>query len=102
MTKHFKKVKEDFICENCGEKVKGTGYTNHCPKCLYSKHVDEEVPGDRGSKCLGLMKPIAAEAKSGEYKIFYVCQKCGKRMTNRASKNDSFDEILFLTTKSHK
>ncbi|MEK7061411.1 MAG: RNHCP domain-containing protein, partial [Patescibacteria group bacterium] len=43
----FVKKIEDFVCKVCGTKVKGTGYTNHCPNCLYSLHVDEEVPGDR-------------------------------------------------------
>ena len=28
--------------------MKGNGYTNHCPKCLWSKHVDIN-PGDRGA-----------------------------------------------------
>ena len=36
----FKRKKENFVCENCGAEVKGDGFTNHCPKCLYSKHVD--------------------------------------------------------------
>ncbi|MST04461.1 MAG: RNHCP domain-containing protein [Candidatus Pacebacteria bacterium] len=53
----FIKVKEDFVCENCKTEVKGNGYTNHCPVCLYSKHVDVD-PGDRLSKCGGLMKPM--------------------------------------------
>lgn len=40
--KNFTRVIEDFICENCGTEVKGNGYTNHCPKCLWSKHVDKD------------------------------------------------------------
>jgi len=51
--KKFQKKKEDFKCEKCGREVIGTGYTNHCPDCLWSKHVDVN-PGDRQSKCLGL------------------------------------------------
>ncbi len=33
---------EEFICEHCGKKVGKLGYTSrdHCPYCLYSKHVD--------------------------------------------------------------
>ena len=44
----FTKIDEEFICENCGKKVKKLGYTcrNHCPYCLHSKHVDVN-PGDR-------------------------------------------------------
>ena len=56
MPKFIKNI-EDFTCEHCGAPVKGTGYTNHCPKCLWSKHEDVN-PGDRASDCHGLMKPI--------------------------------------------
>ena len=35
------KNKEDFICENCGAFVVGTGYTSHCPQCLWSKHYPQ-------------------------------------------------------------
>lgn len=99
MPKHFIKVKEDFTCKHCKERVKGTGYTDHCQKCLWGKHVDEEVPGDRKSGCLGQMRPVSVEVKGGEYRIYYECIKCGKKKINKASKNDSFEEILILTTK---
>lgn len=49
-----------FVCENCGCKVRPLtkgGYRNHCPHCLYSKHVDIN-PGDRASECGGLMEPV--------------------------------------------
>jgi len=38
----FTKIDEEFICENCGIKVQALGYScrNHCPYCLFSKHVD--------------------------------------------------------------
>jgi len=57
--KKFKMIDEEFICENCNTIVKPLGYTarNHCPKCLYSKHVDI-LPGDRKETCHGLLKPI--------------------------------------------
>ncbi|MBU1911151.1 RNHCP domain-containing protein, partial [Patescibacteria group bacterium] len=45
---------EPFVCEHCSAQVnpleKGT-YRNHCPHCLFSKHVDLECPGDRKSPC---------------------------------------------------
>ena len=40
MAQNFKRKIEDFVCGNCGEKIKGDGYTNHCLQCLWSKHVD--------------------------------------------------------------
>ena len=55
--KKFTKRKENFICENCGHFVVGNGFTNHCPNCFFSKHVDIN-PGDRLCSCNGLMKPI--------------------------------------------
>ena len=50
--------KEPYICENCGTPVMGGRYNNHCPKCLWSKHVDDKVPGDRASTCQQLMQPV--------------------------------------------
>lgn len=42
MYSKFIEIDEEFICENCGHKVQRLGYScrNHCPYCLYSKHVD--------------------------------------------------------------
>ena len=94
--RNFKRKKEDFKCDVCGEEVKCTGYTNHCPSCLYSKHVDEEIPGDRASTCKGLMEPIKAELKNGEYTLIHKCQKCGKETKNKTDKEDNFEEILKL------
>lgn len=92
----FIKKKENFICKVCGTKVKGTGYTNHCPNCLFSLHVDEEIPGDRASTCNGLMEPIKAEIESGEYILTHKCQKCKKVIKNKISEEDNFEEILKL------
>jgi hypothetical protein len=40
---------EPFVCEHCGKAVeplaKGS-YRNHCPHCLWSKHVDDVGPGE--------------------------------------------------------
>jgi Zn finger protein HypA/HybF involved in hydrogenase expression len=36
--KNFVRRKENFICEACGKKVTGDGYTDHCPACLWGKH----------------------------------------------------------------
>jgi len=55
--KRFQKRIEDFVCERCGAFVKGTGYTDHCPECLWSKHVDVN-PGDREAECGGLMEHV--------------------------------------------
>ena len=72
----MKKVVEDFVCEVCGQFVKGDGTTDHCPRCLWAKHVDEEVPGDRASMCKGLMRPIRSEYRNGVFRIYYKCERC--------------------------
>jgi len=98
MAKRFSSCREDFVCENCGNEVLGNGYTNHCPHCLYSKHVDVN-PGDRENKCQGMMRPVSVEAKEGgsRYIIIHKCLKCGTLKKNRSAKNDSFEAILSLT-----
>ncbi len=97
--KKFQKRKEDFVCENCGEKVKGSGYTNHCPKCLWSKHVDI-FPGDRLEDCGGMMEPVDVETKkSGALLIVHKCQRCGEVSRVGVSDSDDKDALLELTRK---
>lgn len=94
----FKKTPEDFTCLVCGEKVTGTGFTDHCPKCLYSLHVDIN-PGDRKAKCQGLMEPIGASLQNDEWKIFYKCQKCGFGHFNKVSDSDNMKLIIKLSSR---
>ncbi len=93
----FTRTKENFICEHCGARVEGTGYTNHCPKCLWAKHVDIE-PGDRQAACQGMMKPIAARYERDEFVITHQCEKCGVRRTNKSSPSDDGQLLISLTT----
>lgn len=97
--KTFTRKIEDFICENCGEKIIGNGYTNHCSKCLYSKHVDIN-PGDRQEPCNGLMKPTQAFLDHSHWQIMQQCLVCGLVRKNKASKDDNFDVIVVLSQKS--
>lgn len=93
MAEHFIRRTEDFICEHCGREVRGNGYTNHCPYCLYSKHVDNN-PGDRASDCGGLMKPIRVEIRKGERILIHECERCGHRKPNKCAPDDNFDVLL--------
>jgi rubrerythrin len=97
-TKAFQRRKENFTCEKCGNEVTGNGYTNHCPKCLHSKHVDIN-PGDRAAleSCGGLMKPIGLEIKSGSTSILHRCVKCGFERKNKASQQDSQEALISLS-----
>ncbi len=71
----------------------GNGYTNHCPECLWSKHVDVN-PGDRVQACQGLMKPVSVESKEGEYIILHKCVRCGFERKNKTVKGDNFDALV--------
>ena len=95
MVKQFQRKKEDFVCEACGAKVAGTGYTNHCPACLMSKHVDI-FPGDRLEECQGLMEPIALEQKGNGYRITHRCVRCGYEIKNNTSEEDSSEALYAL------
>jgi len=94
--KRFQRKKEDFICEHCGEGVKGIGYTDHCPRCLWSKHVDIN-PGDREADCQGMMEPMRAVVIREGYVIHYKCDKCGYLHKVKAAENDNFEEIVRLS-----
>jgi len=96
MFKVFQKKREDFICERCGIKVFGDGYTNHCPACLWSKHVDIN-PGDRKERCQGMMRPIEIDIKKGKYRIVHKCIKCGLKKRNRIADNDDFDVVVKIS-----
>jgi hypothetical protein len=88
----FQRNIEDFKCENCENLVYGDGYTNHCPECLWSKHVDI-YPGDRDAVCQGLMCPI--QILPGKvFSILHKCTQCGEERKNRISKNDNIESFL--------
>jgi len=97
---NFVEIDESFICENCGKEVETLGYScrNHCPHCLYSKHVDIN-PGDRAENCHGLLEPIGIEMNSKKgYVIIYKCQKCGQIRKNIAARDDNMNKIIKLSS----
>lgn len=100
--KNFTMRDEEFICENCGEKVNPLGYTarDHCPYCLCSKHLDI-MPGDRQNKCHGILKPIGIEKFKDTYKILYKCEKCHESHKNIMAKDDNMDLIIELSSKQN-
>ncbi len=105
-TKRFKIINEGFVCDNCGGRVpptSGTTPRNHCPFCLWSKHLDIN-PGDRANPCRGMMRPVGINTDSKkEYVIVHECVKCGARMRSKSIRNDGnasddFAVILELST----
>ncbi len=90
---------ETFICGNCGRTVKpqesGSEHRNHCPYCLWSRHLDLK-PGDRRSGCRGLMNPISIWVQDKmEWSLIHRCCKCGFIRSNRIAGDDN--EILLFT-----
>lgn len=93
MRKNFRGVGNDaFVCEHCSKSVEpltSGSYRNHCPFCLYCKHVDI-VPGDRLALCRGLMEPIGVEysAKKG-WVILHRCTRCHDVRRNKSALTDA-------------
>ncbi len=89
--KNFLDRNEGFVCLQCGKEnnLHQTSCRNHCVSCLFSRHVDKDIPGDRKSKCQGLMKPVTLEysGKKGQI-IVHECVSCGKSMRNKVAKDD--------------
>ncbi|MEI9966144.1 MAG: RNHCP domain-containing protein [Candidatus Moraniibacteriota bacterium] len=98
-SKKFQKRIEDFVCEHCGASVSGTGFTNHCPECLYSLHVDV-YPGDRKAKCRGLMAPVRVESKGAQERLVHQCLVCGYQKVNKVEKEDSRETLLIIARES--
>lgn len=64
-----------FDCSHCKGWISihpemGTHNRNHCPSCLWSRHMDGDKSGDRRSECRTAMEPIALtfkETKPNKY-----------------------------------
>jgi DNA-directed RNA polymerase subunit RPC12/RpoP len=89
-----------FTCIHCGatipENAPGTGQRNHCPRCLWSIHVDIR-PGDRSSLCRAPMEPITLWAdKSGEVRVIHRCTGCGMLKANRIAGDDEESALQAL------
>lgn len=90
-----------FTCGHCqryvGPLPSGGHNRNHCPFCLYSRHVDAERSGDRASACKGLMEPIGVfERPNGEEVLVHRCVKCGFERFNRVGADDDEAQVAAL------
>jgi hypothetical protein len=94
---------QDFKCRQCGffvtasRELSGVNNRNHCPRCLWSRHMDLNAPGDRRSECLSRMQPIGLTIKQtnkrygdnqGELMLVHHCTGCGKISINRVAGDD--------------
>ena len=96
---------QNFTCSQCHKEVPinqqiGTHNRNHCPFCLWSKHLDLKVSGDRESSCHNLMRPIGltfkheGDGKQGELMLIHQCTKCGRISINRLAADDDEKKVL--------
>ncbi|HET8912162.1 MAG TPA: RNHCP domain-containing protein [Ktedonobacteraceae bacterium] len=91
-----------FKCRHCrqfiGPVPSGGSHRNHCPFCLFSRHVDDRVSGDRASICGSSMQPIGRFQRSkGEYVVVHRCLGCGFERFNRIAADDDFELVLSLS-----
>jgi len=98
--KHRRGSGETFQCICCRQPIRtsalGTRHRNHCPHCLWSRHVDDAI-GDRGSACNQPMAPIAVTVDDcGEWSLVHRCTGCGRLRTNRIAGDDSEMALLAL------
>jgi hypothetical protein len=82
-----------FRCSNCGADVPtdapGTRHRNHCPTCLWSRHVDD-VPGDRAAECGAAMEPVGISTRrNGEWTLVHRCRGCRTTHLNRIAGDDN-------------
>ena len=97
-------INQDFRCVNCGTLVPaafvvaGVRNRNHCPYCLWSRHLDWREAGDRLSACRAPMRPVGlttkerrnkyARERDGEVMLVHHCTRCGAIDINRVAADD--------------
>jgi RNHCP domain-containing protein len=95
---------DTFRCRHCGLDVSthapGTAHRNHCPTCLWSRHLDDDSPGDRSAECGSLMEPIAITVRGdGEWVLVHRCTGCDELHLNRTAGDDNPLMLLRLAVK---
>lgn len=102
----------DFKCSHChaivsfAHVLSGVNNRNHCPYCLWSKHLDLNRAGDRLCACKGKMRPIGltlkktgkkyGSAAAGELMIIHQCTECGQVSINRIAADDEAQTLYRL------
>ena len=85
---------DSFRCRHCRLDVPltapGTKHRNHCPSCLWSLHVDDDLPGDRAADCAGSMEPVGVSVRDdGEWALVHRCGGCAAVSLNRIAGDDN-------------
>ncbi len=100
---------DDFRCAHCGNYVSamhtmcGVNNRNHCPYCLWSRHLDLYTAGDRLSACKSPMRPLGLTTKpgrnkyapgGGELMLVHMCVDCGRLSINRIAADDDAQALM--------
>ena len=101
---------QEFRCLQCGlyilcaPTMAGVQNRNHCPYCLWSRHLDWRSAGDRLSGCRAAMQPVGlttkrsrnkyARERDGELMVIHECTICEKVVINRIAADDSAASLL--------
>jgi|WetSurMetagenome_2_1015567.scaffolds.fasta_scaffold156585_2 hypothetical protein len=108
---------EGFRCGHCRAyvtvvpEISGVVNRNHCPYCLWSRHVDLYEAGDRMAACKENMQPLGLTIKKtrnkysptgGELMLIHRCTECGKLSINRIAADDDAERIWEMYEKSLK
>jgi hypothetical protein len=108
MRAHYIDINADFKCLHCRQHIStnsalsGVVNRNHCPYCLYSRHMDLYRAGDRLAACKGAMKPVGLAIKitnkkygrdQGELMLIHYCEECGRISINRIAADDIAENI---------
>ncbi len=99
----------DFRCIHCRVVVSAditlsaVNNRNHCPYCLWSRHLDLYEAGDRLCACKGAMRPVGLTFKrrnkkyghlcQGELMLVHQCVECNKFSLNRIAADDIAERI---------
>ena len=103
-------INADFKCLHCGHHISanaflaGVNNRNHCPYCLWSRHLDWYQAGDRLSACKAGMRPVGLTLKrgrnkyacvaDGELMLVHQCIECEKLSINRIAADDVPEALI--------
>lgn len=72
----FTEIDEEFVCENCGKKVKNWDILAEIiVHIVYILSMLTKIPGDREELCHGILEPIGLEINSKKGYVMYFVVK---------------------------
>ncbi|WP_067533811.1 RNHCP domain-containing protein [Nocardia crassostreae] len=93
MSTHVSHKLDTFTCLWCGLVVStyaaDGARRNHCPSCLHSRHVFDQVEGE-ASDCGARMSPNSiAVPRSGDWMLIHRCVRCDELTANPICADDN-------------